>query len=72
MDTTPQIRKQLSFTGAIEEAMIGKKITRLEWQTENVYGIVKDDILQIYRDDKHMHWIVSLADMRATDWVVIK
>ena len=73
MDASPtKVKIQLDFFQALEQVLLGKKITRKEWGTVNVYGVLQDTVLKIYRDDKLHDWIVSEGDMRATDWVVIK
>lgn len=63
---------QLPFLDALTEVINGKKITRLEWNNIDTYGILKDSILEIHINNEFKAWTVSEGDMIATDWVVIK
>jgi hypothetical protein len=64
-----------SFTDALKELISGRRITRLEWATNDEYGILKDGWLMIYRNGaeglKFYRWTVSQADMEAIDWVLL-
>lgn len=61
----------LSFPAAIEMLIEGKRITRIEWGSDSEYGMLQDERLMIHTKGKDHLWIVSEADMRATDWVVM-
>ena len=52
--------------------MNGEKITRKEWGNEEEYGILKDGIVTIHKDDKFHNWIFTDGDMKASDWYIIK
>lgn len=59
------------FPEAMRRVIDGRKITRLEWGTNNSYGLLKDGRLMIYVEGKLHQWLVSDGDMLATDWVVL-
>ncbi len=64
-----------SFTEALAELIKGRRITRLEWGTNDEYGIMRDGWLMIFRNGKEglkfYQWIVSQADMEAIDWILL-
>ena len=61
----------MSFPDAMGEIVNGKKITRVEWNDTQEYGMLKDGFLLIHTKGQDHRWIVSEADMVAIDWVVI-
>ena len=62
----------LDFSHAMEQLIVGKEITRKEWQDKEEYGLMKDGWLEIHHKNGNFHiWKVSEADMVATDWVVV-
>ena len=72
---SPVIKKNIpvymSFPDAIAEVIAGKKITRLEWQNNEVYGVLKDGLLMIRMDGQLKRWICSDGDLLNNDWYVI-
>lgn len=65
------VETPIAFPFAIEMLIGGKKIRRKEWESEDEYGLLKDNFLMIHRNDKFHTWIVSEGDLLAQDWVVI-
>ena len=63
--------RPLSFPEAIQAVMGGKKIKRIEWGDKEEYGLLKDNFLMIYRNDKFHTWIVSEGDMFSIDWIIV-
>lgn len=61
----------LSFSQAIDEIMAGKKVTRLEWDTNDEYCFEQGEMLSIYRNGKVHQWLVSRGDIEANDWYVM-
>ena len=61
------------FTEAISEIIEGKKATRDEWDDKEAYGYLNDGFLMIKKsgDKKDYQWIVSEADMKAEDWIIL-
>jgi len=65
-------QRQMNFFKAIELVNNGAKVTRLEWDNEDEYGIKKDGFLMLHKDDdKFYQWIINDGDMEAKDWVII-
>lgn len=72
MSPTPPKIVEMDFPDALREVIAGKKITKLEWTNKAVYGYLKDERLTLRKDDgKPYHWILSDADIRGTDFVVV-
>ncbi len=59
-----------SFFDAIRETIEGKKITRLDWNTNDVYCFL-DGYLKIVQAGEACDWIVSDGDIKAIDWVTL-
>jgi len=73
MQTSPVIEQEMTFPQAIEQLIVGKSVTRKEWQDEAFYGVVKDGQLQLHKPDgKFYQWIISDGDLIGTDWICIK
>lgn len=71
--TKPKTKKtELDFYEALKEVMTGKSITKLEWGNRNIFGILKDTHLMLHKNDnRYYDWILSEADIRGDDWVVL-
>lgn len=63
----------MSFTDALNAicADISKKMTRLEWDDKDTYGLIQDTHLRIHLNDKFHDWILSDGDLLADDWVIL-
>lgn len=64
----------MTFTGAIQEIVMGKRVSRLEWNDRSVYCGIFSSTLMIYRgdEDELWHpWNVSAGDMIAVDWYLV-
>ena len=61
---------EMSFSDALYAVVAGKRVTRLEWDNTNEYGILDGTYLKIHRGGKLHNWIVSEGDILALDWVV--
>ena len=72
MSPTPRKIKEMNFPDAIKEIIAGKKITKLEWCNKEIYGVLEDEILVLWKEDgKKYQWIISEGDLQGEDWVVI-
>ena len=68
----PTKKKEMDFPSAIKEVIVGKKITKLEWNNKSIYGELKDGLLMLRKEDgKYYQWIISEADMVGDDWVIV-
>ena len=64
----------MNFTAALEQALDGRRIRRLEWEDKGVYISFDDELLMIFKTEDHMlHPLtVQTADVVAEDWVIVK
>jgi len=61
----------MTFGQAIDELAKGAKISRVEWNNPDEYGILKGDRLVIHTKGKDHAWLVSDGDIINKDWIVI-
>ena len=62
----------MNFSSAINMVVNGKKISKLEWNNREEYGVLKDGFLMLHKpDDQFYKWIISEGDLMGTDWIVI-
>ena len=75
MDISPKPKeeiKMLSFTDAMYQISIGKKVHKLEWKDKEFYGFMQSDMLSIHKADGKTHqWILSTGDIQGDDYIVI-
>jgi len=64
-------RPKLDFPGAMRAIIEGKRITKLEWGDERVYGHLKDGFLMLTKVGKDHSWTVSEGDLKGLDYVVL-
>lgn len=62
---------ELDFYEALRQIMMGKSVTKLEWNNRSVYGILKDGRLTLHRDDKDHDWLLTDGDIYGDDWVIL-
>ena len=64
--------KQLNFSEAMTEILAGKSVTKLEWDDKDYYGILADNRLRLHKPDGQLYdWILSEADLKGEDFVVL-
>lgn len=63
--------RQMDFPDAIREIMAGHTITRLSWDSNDEYCLVKNGILSIFTKGALHSWLVSDGDLNGADWVVL-
>jgi len=69
---SPKKITEMDFPSAMREIITGKKITKLEWDDRSIYGELKDGFLMLRKEDgKYYQWIISEADIRGEDFVVV-
>ena len=61
----------MTFPDAMAEVIKGAKVTRQEWANNEVYGVLKDGLLQIRMDGQLKRWILSDGDLLNNDWCVV-
>lgn len=63
---------QMNFFEALKEANSNKKITKLEWNDKEYYGVMDGAILKLHKPDGKLYsWVISEGDMGGTDWVTL-
>lgn len=61
-------KQLMGFSDALMEMLLGKKVTKVEWNNVEEYGFMKDEILSIHRNGKDHGWLVSRADIEGEDF----
>jgi hypothetical protein len=64
--------KQLEFSQAINEVIDGKRITRIAWHNNAIFGELKGGFLMLHKDNEYKHWVISDGDLLGMDWVVVE
>jgi len=66
---------QLDFSTVIRKIIDGKRVTKIEWGSEDAYGLLKDGLLMLHKAgepaDKLYKWIISEGDLIGIDWIVL-
>lgn len=62
----------LSFPEATQVLLRGGAITKLEWDNENIYGRLVDNLLYLHTNDGFVQWILSFGDMVGRDWIELE
>ena len=63
----------MTFPNALNQLMDGAKITRVEWDDQETYGVLRDSTLQLHKSDgKYYSWIISEGDLVSFDWIVVR
>lgn len=65
--------KQMSFSEALLSVILGKKITKLEWDNSETYVYLAEGFLCIHNqgDETPHALLVKEEDLKGTDWIVI-
>ena len=63
--------KNLTFFQALEAVTLGARITKIEWQDETCYGLLRAGRLALHKSDGFHDWIISDGDLQGTDWIVL-
>ena len=71
-DYSPYRDEAFNFPEAMRELLQGVKVTKLEWDNDNIYLTIYNGFLMIKLEDGLLHQlIVSEGDMQGVDWVVL-
>jgi|TARA_Y100000034_G_scaffold19875_1_gene22594 hypothetical protein len=74
LDNSPTLHREpefISFPMAMEKVAAGRKITKKEWKSREIYGVVKDGTLVLHKDGKFHSWIIRDGDLLGKDWYVL-
>lgn len=63
--------KTMLFGEALIEVTRGRKITRIDWSSNDEYGFLEKGQLMICTKGATHIWAVSDGDILATDWVLL-
>jgi hypothetical protein len=69
-EPTKTERKEYTFYQALEQIVLGHRVTRKDWETGD-FCFLKQEILSICRDGKDHQWIISLGDIAGSDWITL-
>ena len=62
----------IDFYEALKKVGQGRKITKLEWDNIQIYGLLQHGTLMIHKaDNKIYQWILSEGDLIGTDWIIL-
>ena len=65
--------KTFTFPEAIAAVIDGKRITKLEWNDNSIYGFLgTDGYLKINLPEKLSDWTLRDADMKGLDWIILE
>lgn len=62
---------EMSFCEALDQVLEGKRITRLDWDTNEIFGKLEADALKIFINGEYHAWELVPGDITAKDWVVL-
>lgn len=67
----PRVHPMMAISGCISNLLQGKSMRRMEWEDPEVFVVVKDEKVMIYKPEtKKLHpLIISTGDLTATDWI---
>jgi len=68
MNIRPQA---MNFPEALDEILAGAKVTKEDWEDEDIYGFMDNDQLMLHRNRKDHQWILSKGDIEGEDFFVI-
>jgi len=61
-----------NFSTAMEKVAEGKKISKKEWRSSQIYGELKDGKLILHKDDNVDYaWVISEGDLLGVDFIII-
>ena len=62
----------IDFPAAMQAVKDGKKVHKLEWQNQEFYGFMNENILSLHKPDgKNYQWIVNDGDVMGEDYIVL-
>ena len=61
----------LDFPNALREVIMGKSITKREWDDDDIYGALINNTLTLHKADGFHPWIITDGDLLGEDWVTL-
>lgn len=69
---TKEIKKELTFTEAVTAVLIGKSVTKKEWDDLRYHALLDEERLKLAKPDGKLYdWVLSEADMRGDDYIIL-
>ena len=62
----------VDFFSALKQLAAGKRITRLEWENNMIFGVLTEGRVVIHKEDGFHDWIISDGDLMGKDWIVLE
>ena len=62
---------EMSFIDALKQTIDGKKITRIAWDTNTIFGQMKEEQLMLFRNGEFHSWTLVPGDITANDWILL-
>lgn len=62
---------EMSFSDALKQVLDGKRITRLSWETNDIFGKMVNNELNIFIRGEFHSWTIVPGDITAEDWIVL-
>ena len=67
---SPVVETRMDFPSALGFVIKGRRITKLEWNDKDSYGMMRGGFLMLYRNGEWYRWILSDGDLLGQDWVI--
>ena len=65
--------KSMDFPDAIKEITDGRKVTKNEWGSREIYGILRNGFLMLHKADGQFYqWLISDGDLFGMDWEIVE
>ena len=62
----------MDFPTALRHVIKGQKITKLEWENTQFYGVLRDTLLMLHKPDGQFYtWTINEGDLLGADWIVL-
>lgn len=62
---------EIDFAEALKRTLAGKRITRLAWESNAIFGQMVNDELCIFIREEFHPWTIVPGDITAIDWIVL-
>mgnify|MGYP006935500145 FL=1 len=62
---------EMGFCDALAEVLNGKKITRIAWESNIIFGKLVDNKLMIFINGEFHSWTLVPGDITANDWIIL-
>ena len=68
-----KVQVNFSFPDAVKAIADGKKVTRVEWDNDKIFGFLNGEFISLQKEDGiNYQWIIAKGDLEASDWIIIE